>query len=365
MKKLSVIFTLFFASIFQPTQICCNTNCDKSSAGIEFYSGRATVDSAKGEAYTLAVANYTRLPQKIRIIKLSASELLSSFAEIYPHRSIKLPIKKDTEKVIVETEDNSGSYYIQRLCSGYKHLNIESEKAVVFGVGKIINFPLVGCKIISPHPGDNSAINIQHEILHGDYTIPNLQCQQGDIMVDVGAHIGVISIMYAKLYPELTIYAFEPNPESYKAMVKNLEMNSIRNVIPINKAVTSDGRTVTMDVAESLSAGGVLQDLGPIKNKPGNFFNTFSVPSITLKSLFKAFNIKKCKILKIDCEGSEYEILQSTPKDIFEKTEYMIGEFHTNDFLESKGYFVEALLKHCERSNPKLKKHITVARGDL
>ena len=73
-----------------------------------------------------------------------------------------------------------------------------------------------------------------------------------------------------------------------------------------------------------------------------------NVPSCTLESIIKNNNIKKIKLLKIDCEGSEYEILYSLPTEVLNNIDIMRGEFHENKNL-SQEYDIDKLLLFCEK----------------
>src|SRR4030095_15337322 len=46
--------------------------------------------------------------------------------------------------------------------------------------------------------------------------------REGDILVDIGAHVGVMSIYLAKKYPFIRIYALEPDPVNYACLIRNL-----------------------------------------------------------------------------------------------------------------------------------------------
>ena len=56
--------------------------------------------------------------------------------------------------------------------------------------------------------------------------------------------------------------------------------------------------------------------------------NSIQVDSITLQKIFDLNNIKKCNLLKLDCEGSEYEIIDSLPNSYFSMIDKMIIEYH-------------------------------------
>ncbi|MDR0595839.1 MAG: FkbM family methyltransferase [Puniceicoccales bacterium] len=70
--------------------------------------------------------------------------------------------------------------------------------------------------------------------------------------------------------------------------------------------------------------------------------------SITLKKIFKKYDIKACKLLKIDCEGAEYEILYNTDKNILKRCEYLRGEFHEDVRIREAGYSADTLKKYCD-----------------
>ena len=157
---------------------------------------------------------------------------------------------------------------------------------------------------------------VSHEIKR-DYKLDDLNVKAGDYLIDVGAHKGVVSSYLAKKYPQATVLAFEPVKENYAALLENLKRNNITNVIAENMAVTKDGRPVQISIAESDNSGS------------GNIFSNggVMVQSITLEDVFKLYNIERLPLLKIDCEGSEFEILGSA-NGLLKRVDVLRGEFH-------------------------------------
>jgi hypothetical protein len=78
---------------------------------------------------------------------------------------------------------------------------------------------------------------------------------------------------------------------------------------------------------------------------------TEKVASRTLDQIFSEFGIDRCKLLKIDCEGSEYEILYSAK--CLNRISNIRGEFHMNKTLAAKGYSIESLVDFLARSIPR------------
>jgi FkbM family methyltransferase len=147
--------------------------------------------------------------------------------------------------------------------------------------------------------------------------------------------------IYAALrFPQVVIHAFEPFPENFERLKQNLDRNGITTVRINQQAVSGDGRLLEM-VTDALNSGG-----STCHSRTLEYERRTGIPSTTLDQIFDSLGVDKCKLLKIDCEGSEYEILFSTHS--LSKVEYLSGEFHYNQLLQDQGYSVEGLLKHCE-----------------
>ena len=161
-----------------------------------------------------------------------------------------------------------------------------------------------------------------------EYRFENIGFKPGDVVIDIGANVGMVSIFLAKRYPFLKIYSFEPVKINYDNFVKNIKLNHIPEgiITPVRCAVTSDGRPVTVMFNPKNSGGsGVTEEreAGYIIKKEDR-----DIPSITLNEIFEKYNIENVKLLKIDCEGSEHEILKKCLKKYLKKIENIRGEFH-------------------------------------
>ncbi len=64
---------------------------------------------------------------------------------------------------------------------------------------------------------------------------------------------------------------------------------------------------------------------------------------MTLDEIFDDNKIVRCKLLKIDCEGAEYEILPNARA--LSRVDYLSGEFHMNGPLRERGCSVDALIE--------------------
>ena len=166
-----------------------------------------------------------------------------------------------------------------------------------------------------------------------------------DVVLDIGGHVGCFSILLARLYPEIQIYAFEPVPANVENFRHNLRHNQVQNVDLIPKAVTSDGRPIALYPNPENTGAVMSPENYSMKPRPAEHS-----ASVTLSSMFKAYQIQRCKLLKLDCEGFEFELLYHFAH--LEQVDYLSAEVHIQaDKLHGEHSF-KALTAYCERFIP-------------
>ena len=104
-------------------------------------------------------------------------------------------------------------------------------------------------------------------------------------------------------------------------LIQNIKSNKLKNIFPFNLAVSKNTSNVKLFLDKDESAHSIFQ-----KNT-----SYVTVESISLQKIFDDNDINFCKILKLDCEGAEYEIIDSLPDKYFEKIQNMIIEYHLAD----------------------------------
>lgn len=123
--------------------------------------------------------------------------------------------------------------------------------------------------------------------------------------IDVGANLGVVSLVLAKRFPTRRIIAIEPMPSTFIALEGNIRRNAA-NVTPIQVAISdTDG---TASFAENNSRA---------RASLANYFNSATRPVRVrrLDGLMDELGIERVALLKIDVEGFEPEVLRTTPLD--------------------------------------------------
>lgn len=145
------------------------------------------------------------------------------------------------------------------------------------------------------------------ELRQDCYGLRKIRFQPSDVVIDIGGHVGFFSILLGRLFPEIQIYAFEPVQENYQHFLSNLKRNRIENVTLQQLAVTQDGRALELYVHPLNTGGGLNEQL--VRQQDFSQHRCYQVPSIQLDEIFSRHQIAACRLLKINCEGSEYEIL--------------------------------------------------------
>jgi FkbM family methyltransferase len=152
-----------------------------------------------------------------------------------------------------------------------------------------------------------------------DYCLDDLKLNHQSIVIDIGAHVGVVSMNLTKRYG-CVVDAYEPAPENYRRLVENILLNELSDfIIPHHLAVTCDGRPVTVGGPQEYNSGGmsIYEGIHPqCRYVP--------VDSVTLTQII---GDRLVDLLKIDCEGAEHEIFADlTP---LKRVRAIRGEFHT------------------------------------
>lgn len=147
--------------------------------------------------------------------------------------------------------------------------------------------------------------------LYETYCINNIEINDQDIVIDCGANIGELYYSFLLKNKSIRYYAFEPEVNTYKCLKINL--NSFKNVYLENIALSNESKKTSFFIDEE-GANSSLSDFGSSRKL-----------EIESKSL-DDFGLENIKLLKVEAEGHELEVLQGSIKTI-SKTKYISVDY--------------------------------------
>jgi FkbM family methyltransferase len=136
-------------------------------------------------------------------------------------------------------------------------------------------------------------------------------------VLDIGANIGAFSV-FASILGAKHVIAYEPEDENGQMFKQNIEVNNLTNISLRPNAVSNKDEEFEIYKAQGAT-------------KRTEYAGEIDVP----KQKVKAIDINKIldeldevAVLKIDCEGAEWDILSAISPDNMKKLVYITGEFH-------------------------------------
>lgn len=135
-------------------------------------------------------------------------------------------------------------------------------------------------------------------------------------ILDIGAHKGMFSVYVRCLNSDVSVFAYEPEERNFAALKKHFKMNHVEGVVAKNLAVVGEGGGSRRLYLSEDSHNHSLIGSGDFKE----------VGSVGMAAILQ--RIGKCSLLKMDCEGAEFEILNSLSKEDFANAGAFYIEYH-------------------------------------
>lgn len=163
-------------------------------------------------------------------------------------------------------------------------------------------------------------------------------------VIDIGGHLGFFSLYASLLNPKVPIYSFEPHIGNFELLKKNLKNNRVKNVVAKNLAVSDKLGEIDLILSKEDLNHSTVYVIEPTDEVQ-------KVQAITLEKIFDRHNIGQCDLLKIDCEGAEFAILEDSPPEVLNRVSNIFLEYHDwvpekdhsqlKKLLEARGFNVE------------------------
>jgi FkbM family methyltransferase len=161
--------------------------------------------------------------------------------------------------------------------------------------------------------------------INGDYEKePLCVVEKGDIVLDIGANKGFFTLN-ALQKGASKVYSVEPVKHSYEQIKKLL--NDFPNVEPINKAIGENNGIVSMFVDSDASATNCVTTYGDMFGRESN---KVEVESVNINTLIEQIN-SDINYMKVDCEGSEFELFKTISEKNLKSIYKMVIETHGDE----------------------------------
>lgn len=160
------------------------------------------------------------------------------------------------------------------------------------------------------------------DALHGERDLLRVMLdniQTGDVVYDIGANIGVLSLILAKAR-DVTVHAFEPEPRNFAHLERNIRLNALdEHIVPHMIALGSRPEQAVLYVKGEAGTG--THSLIPSSDATDE---SVEVPVQTVKAVAEELAALP-DVVKIDVEGVEFSVLvgmapimnQQKPRDLF------------------------------------------------
>jgi FkbM family methyltransferase len=178
------------------------------------------------------------------------------------------------------------------------------------------------------------AINVWDGVVNDEYRMTGRKLSGW--AMDVGAHIGALTVALALDHPDLRVVAVEAVPDNANLLRQNAEYNGVADRVEVVNAFAAAPGTLrgmcnygyrhTADTADSyVSAHRFIGGTWDVSADGGSPEFAVDTVAVSLDSLLERFGIDELELLKIDCEGCEWQFLD-TPAVAKIKT--IVGEYH-------------------------------------
>lgn len=165
------------------------------------------------------------------------------------------------------------------------------------------------------------------------------------VVLDIGANAGYFSLFAVSRFPGASVFAFEPIPINYDQLARHCRLNASYNISAFPLAVSGQCGEVKLffDKTDSFTTSATVLSLD------GAADDQIRVPCVSLEKIFDDHHIGKCDLLKMDCEGAEYDILYSCSEECMARIDQLAMEVHRGtgenmniealeSFLKSRGF---------------------------
>ncbi len=151
------------------------------------------------------------------------------------------------------------------------------------------------------------------------YDYPALPVKDPVIM-DIGGNIGLFSLRMKQLYPDAEIFSFEPFQSNFEQLTSTVEVSKLKNVSAFPFGIGGTTRKERLYIHKNNVSGHSI-----LQSETNSDVYT-DIELVSIREIFKKLKITKCHLLKMDCEGAEYEIIKNIDRELAASIEKIVFE---------------------------------------
>lgn len=199
-----------------------------------------------------------------------------------------------------------------------------------------------GMKVIQPE----DSLGINYEIYDCEAYTKYRDIAEGDIVVDIGAHVGIFTVKAAS--KAKTVIAIEPDPINYSLLVSNIERNNLKNVSTLNVAVSDFNGKARLHVGSASVFPTLTPELISLEHHARRKYDRYVMVKVrTLDELLKETDLSRVDFMKIDVEGAELQVLKGARETIKNNSKvylalaaehYELQPLDVLDYLHYRGF---------------------------
>jgi FkbM family methyltransferase len=164
-----------------------------------------------------------------------------------------------------------------------------------------------------------SDLNCLEQVFIGDeYNVPFAMTPR--VIVDGGANIGMSTLFFAIKFPKARIFALEPELSNFEILKRNCE--HFPNVTLMRAALWPERKLLSISNTDSQKWEFIVTD------KVAHESNGTSIPGVTICDILDEIGEQSIDILKLDIEGSEFELFSKNAEQWIDRVRVIAIELH-------------------------------------
>lgn len=188
---------------------------------------------------------------------------------------------------------------------------------------------------------------IEEVLIDQDYKICQRIIKDAEYpIIDIGAHIGTFELYVRSMNKVVPIICVEPASDNFEILEGNIQLNKLSHVSAHQYALAGSTGEVELNISNNNHNNSLYEPYARDAHM------SKKVQAYSLNDFFELHQMSACSLLKIDCEGAEYEIFEHTSAETFSKIHAIFMEYHEHigrshkelvDILTSHGYTIRKI----------------------